>query len=153
MTHPDCTCPDDGRRLDCPAHGGTHPSDHGVPAIVYPQPTAEELAARNLPAVPEVPPTYAQSQVPLSEAPSIALGFALGYAVARPQNAADFGPFCALVETLAQRFGARPNSSIPISEWAVLVSLLPPDMTKRIELLYGMQRGQRWAQTGQRHPK
>lgn len=107
----------------------------------------------NLPVVPDVPPTYAQTAVPLSEAPSIALGYALGYAVARPQNAADFGPFCALVETLAQRFGPRPNSTIPISEWAVLVSLLPPDMVRRIELLYGMQRGQRWAQTGERHPK
>lgn len=133
-----------------------------MPAIVYPQLNQDERdmidAGRDphtggqLPAVTEAP-SYAQTDVPMSEAPAVALGFALGYAVARPQSADSFGPFCAVVEALAQRFQQRSNSSIPISEWAVLVSLLPPDLVRRVELLYGMQRGQRWARTGERHPK
>lgn len=97
--------------------------------------------------------TLGQQSVPLSEAPTAALAFALGYAVARPQHAAAFAPFCALVEELTARHVARPDSAIPTNELDRLMSLLPAPLARSIGMLYQAQRGQRWARTGDRHPK
>lgn len=85
--------------------------------------------------------------VPLSAAPTAALAFALGYAVARPIDANTFGPFCAMVEELM----ARRTDPATVSEWTRLMATLPPEVARRIEMLYQAQRGQRWARTGRRH--
>ncbi|QHB37372.1 hypothetical protein I5G58_gp070 [Mycobacterium phage BirdsNest] len=85
--------------------------------------------------------------VPLSQAPIVALAFALGYATARPQSANTFGPFCAMVEELMGR--GTPQES----EWTRLMRLLPMPLARSLGLLYQVQRGQRWARTGERHPK
>lgn len=98
----------------------------------------------------------ADRNVPLAQAPTAALAFALGYAVARPQSANAFGPFCAMVEELMGRtvdtgyLGGVPQRDT--SEWAQLLALLPRPLARSITLLYEAQRGQRWARTGQRHP-
>ena len=57
----------------------------------------------NLPAAAPVPPFVGDANIPLSRTPAVVLAFALGYAAARPQNAHQFGPFCALLEELALR--------------------------------------------------
>lgn len=85
--------------------------------------------------------------VPMSDAPLVALAFALGYAVARPQSADMFGPFLAVCEELMAR---RPDPAM-VSEWTRLLSLLPPTMARNLSLLYEVQRGQRWNRTGSRH--
>ena len=46
---------------------------------------------------------FGPANIPLSEAPTVALAFALGAAVSTPQRADRFGPFCAMVEELAAR--------------------------------------------------
>lgn len=98
-----------------------------------------------------------QHDVPLDAAPSTALAFALGYAVARPQNADAFGPFCAMVEQLQARPAVGPHGEdYPLdltNAWVQLMGLLPAPLARQIDMLYQAQRGQRWARTGQRHPK
>ncbi|QBI96424.1 hypothetical protein SEA_DONNY_66 [Mycobacterium phage Donny] len=92
---------------------------------------------------------------PLSETPTAALAFALGYACARPQSANHFGPFCALIEELSVRetgeaaTDAQLGAWNPASEIGRLLSLLPPDLSRAIVTLYQAQRGQRWHRTGQ----
>ena len=97
-------------------------------------------------------PGDAAAQTPLTQAPTVALAFALGYACARPQNANSFGPFCALVEVLMRR-PLDPEVGLEPSEWQALMRLLPREQARAITLLYEVQRGQRWARTGERHPK
>lgn len=105
----------------------------------------------NLPAPARQFGTLGQQQTPLADAPTAALAFALGYAVARPQSADTFGPFCAMCEELMNRPVARTGSAIPTTEWARLMDLLPPPVARNIAMLYQAQRGQRWAATGKRH--
>ena len=93
--------------------------------------------------------------MPLSEAPTDAIAFALGYAAARPQSADTFGPFCAMVEELQARRmirvthddvirgGVHPNA------YEALLHLLPPELSGAIRTLYMAQRGQRWSRTGE----
>lgn len=107
----------------------------------------------NLPARAEFGP----SGVPLSDAPTAALAFALGYAVARPQHANQFGPFCAMVEELMARESGSDDPG-PIGRYdqrkvfGTLMNLLPTDLSRSIAMLYQVQRGQRWARTGQYRP-
>ena len=94
--------------------------------------------------------TLGQEQTPMADAPTVALAFALGYAVARPQSADMFGPFLAVCEELMSR--TTPGDGvISSSEWSDLMGLLPPAVARNIGMLYQAQRGQRWARTGQRH--
>lgn len=95
--------------------------------------------------------------VPLSDAPTSALAFALGYAVARPVDANTFGPFCAMVEELMRRPSPGVTDPGPVggydmrTEFGRVMGLLPPDVSRRIAFLYQAQRGMRWARTGTRH--
>ncbi|QFP94682.1 hypothetical protein I5G59_gp62 [Mycobacterium phage LilMcDreamy] len=96
---------------------------------------------------------FGPHDTPLSEAPTAALAFALGYAAARPQSANDFGPFCAMVEELMARPTGRPAGPLggwdQRSEFGIVMSLLPAHLSRAIVMLYQAQRGQRWARTGQ----
>ncbi|QWY84406.1 hypothetical protein SEA_KNOCKER_64 [Mycobacterium phage Knocker] len=94
---------------------------------------------------------FGAHDVPLSAAPTAALAFALGYAIARPIEANTFGPFCAMVEELEHRPAGVLMDGTTLNEWTRLLSLLPPDVARRVVLLYQAQRGQRWARTGHRH--
>ncbi|URC18172.1 hypothetical protein SEA_ZENTENO07_71 [Mycobacterium phage Zenteno07] len=98
-------------------------------------------------------PSDRAAQTPLAEAPTVALAFALGYACARPQNANSFGPFCAVVEELMARPAVEGDTALAGGQWGALMRLLPPAQARAITLLYEVQRGQRWARTGERHPK
>jgi len=131
MTRPHlCTCPPDARYTGCPVHG----SDVPLPTDVENLPDRATFHSGD-------------DETPLSQAPTVALAFALGYACARPIDADTFGPFCAMVEELMAR-RSRPYSP---SQWTHLLATLPPEVARRIELLYQAQRGQRWANTGHRH--
>ncbi|AGT12963.1 hypothetical protein KAYACHO_59 [Mycobacterium phage KayaCho] len=96
------------------------------------------------------------ASIPLSQAPTAALAFALGYAAARPVSANQFGPFCALVEELSVRATDAEVTPGSLGQWdprtelGQLLATLPPDMARQITLLYQAQRGQRWAATGRR---
>lgn len=127
-----CRCRDPLREIaaDCPTHGHS-PEPVNLPDRAH----------------------FGDADIPLSAASTAALAFALGYAVARPVDANQFGPFCAMVEELQRRPVTRPDSRLPTTEMDQLMTLLPPDLSRRIAMLYQAQRGQRWAQTGQRHPK
>lgn len=100
---------------------------------------------------------FGPSDTPLSEAPTAALAFALGYAVARPQHAEAFGPFCAMVEELMARDSGSGDPG-PVGRYderkvfGVLMNLLPPDLSRAVAMLYQVQRGQRWHRTGQYRP-
>lgn len=107
---------------------------------------------RPVPVVPDFG-AAAGPATPLSDTPTAALAFALGYACARPQSANHFGPFCALIEEMSRReTGEAPG---PLGRWSPatelgrLLSLLPPDLASSISMLYQAQRGQRWHRTGQ----
>lgn len=94
--------------------------------------------------------------VPLSQAPSESLAFALGYIAARPVSADQFGGVTALVEELMRRDARhhpdeRPHdAALDGSLWNVLIALMPPDLARSLQLLYTAHRGQRWARTGRR---
>ncbi|ACF05062.1 hypothetical protein Nigel_59 [Mycobacterium phage Nigel] len=90
----------------------------------------------NLP-VPQVP-RFADG-TPLYMTPTSVLCFALGYAVMQRVDANRFGPFVAMCDELRRR-GA----------WDELMVTLPPDIARGVDLLYQVQRGQQWAQTGRR---
>lgn len=96
-------------------------------------------------------PSFGAAGIPLSEAPTAALAFALGYAVARPVDANAYAPFLAMCEELMARPAVVGDHAVGGGQWAVLMALLPPDVARRIEMLYQAQRGQRWARTGSRH--
>jgi hypothetical protein len=106
----------------------------------------------NLPVVPRF--RTGVSSMPLSATPTAALAFALGYAVARPQSADAFGPFCAMVEELMRRESGTDDRG-PVGGWdrttifGMLMSLLPEPQARAIVMLYQAQRGQRWHRTGQ----
>lgn len=110
----------------------------------------------NLPARPEF--DTGTRNIPLGEASTPALAFALGYAAARPQSAAQFAPFCAMVEELAKRVTAlgRDEPGVTLGAWdqrtelGALMAMLPGQMASQIQMLYQAQRGQRWAATGHR---
>lgn len=107
----------------------------------------------NLPARPTFG-TLGQEPTALSDAPTAALAFALGYAVARPQHANTFGPFCAMVEELMARparVTADGWAGTTASVWDQLMATLPAPVARNIGMLYQAQRGQRWAATGRRH--
>jgi len=99
------------------------------------------------------------ADVPLSQTPTAALAFALGYAVARPQSADAFGPFCAMVEELMRRpavtadgwegYQDGPEGVERGNAFGQLMGLLPEPQARAIVMLYQAQRGQRWARTGQ----
>lgn len=107
----------------------------------------------NLPARATDPP--GPTGVPLSQTPTEALVFALGYVVARPVNADQYGGVCALVEEIMRR-DARTDAqtdrdpSLDGSVWAMLPRYLPPDLVRAIHMLYMAHRGQRWHHTGRR---
>jgi hypothetical protein len=116
----------------------------------------------NLPAAQPVPPFVGDANIPLNRTPAVALAFALGYAAARPQNANQFGPFCALLEELALRpcddgDGLNQTTPIGLGSWdtgtalGALMAAIPGRLASQISLLYQGQRGQRWARTGRRH--
>lgn len=113
------------------------------------------MTTPNLPA--PAPATFGTTDVPLSAAPTSVLAFALGAAVTRPVDADQFGPFCAMVEELMNRRAPGVTDPGPLggydrrTEFGNLMGLLPPDMARRIAMLYQVQRGQRWARTGTRH--
>lgn len=109
----------------------------------------------NLPA--KLPPVIADAelakieapeQTRLRNAPTAALAFALGYAVSRPVYAEQYGGFCALAEELMARPSGRSDGVIQFSEWTELMTTLPTDIARQIQVLYQLQRGQRWAHTG-----
>ena len=115
----------------------------------------------NLPAAQPVPPFVGDANIPLSRTPAVALAFALGYAAARPQNAHQFGPFCAMLEELARRpsddgDGLRQTTPIGLGSWdtgtalGALMAAIPGRLASQLSLLYQGQRGQRWARTGRR---
>lgn len=104
----------------------------------------------NLPAVPAQ--TFGPGGTPLSEAPTAALAFALGYVVTQRVDPNHFGPFVALCQELMRRPAGSGDGVIEYSEWTVLLRALPAPMSSSLSLLYQMQRGQQWAQTG-RKPK
>lgn len=106
---------------------------------------------------PSAPSFKGSADIPLSQAPTAALVFALGAAVASPQKANRFGPFCAMVEELSRRtvpgvqaeavqsaLGAWDSST----ELGALVAVLPPELASQVSVLYSTMRGQRWAATG-----
>lgn len=103
----------------------------------------------NLPAHTADEPT-GPGGVPLSQTPTAALTFALGYIAASPVHADQYGGVCALVEELQSRFIARPASSIPTTEWAALLNQLPEQLARGLDMLYLAHKGQRWARTGRR---
>ncbi|QFG08994.1 hypothetical protein SEA_MAGPIE_58 [Mycobacterium phage Magpie] len=88
----------------------------------------------NLP-VPQVP-RFAGG-TPLHSTPTSALCFALGHVVTKDVRADSYGPFVELCAELRRR-GA----------WDELMVTLPPEVSRAVALLYQMQRGQQWAQTG-----
>lgn len=94
--------------------------------------------------------------VPLSQAPSEVLSFALGYIAARPVTADQWGGVTALVEELMRRdtrhhIDHQPdNPALDGSVWNALVRLMPPDLARSLQMLYAVHRGQRWAKTGRR---
>ena len=97
---------------------------------------------------------FAATGTPMSQTATSALAFALGYTCARPQSADAFGPFCAVVEALMARRSDVPTPG-PIggydqrTEFGVIMGLLPTDLARSVAMLYQVQRGQRWARTGQ----
>lgn len=100
---------------------------------------------------------FGPANIPLSEAPTVALAFALGAAVSTPQRADRFGPFCAMVEELAARKvpGAEAMAAQSImgswdtsTELGALLAVLPARMAVELNTLYSMMRGQRWKATG-----
>jgi hypothetical protein len=103
----------------------------------------------NLPAVPTQ--TFGPGGTPLSEAPTAALAFALGYVVTQRVDPNHFGPFVALCDELRRRRGGHGEPGSP-SEWTFLMAALPEEVGRAVSMLYQMQRGQQWAQTG-RKPK
>ena len=105
--------------------------------------------SRRLPAVPE--PTFADT-TPLSAAPTVALAFALGAAVTQRVDANRFGPFVAMCQELMARPAVVGDRAISGGQWGLLLTTLPPDVARSLSLLYQMQRGQAWAQTGVRPP-
>jgi hypothetical protein len=104
-------------------------------------------ATENLPALPPEP-TIPGGDAPLRDTPTIALAYTLGWIAAKPVRPDQWGLVCSLVDELSQRWRERPGSSIPTTEFAVLMAALPRSQADGIQLLYSMQRGQRWAQTG-----
>ena len=115
----------------------------------------------NLPAAQPVPPFVGDANIPLSRTPAVALAFALGYAAARPQNANQFGPFCAMLEELALRpgddgDGLTQTTPLGLGSWdtgtalGALMAALPGRLAGQINMLYTAHRGQRWAKTGRR---
>lgn len=99
-------------------------------------------------AVPDEP--TGPTGTPLRLTPTPALTFALGYVITQPVRAEEYGGICALVEELMGRMEIRSGSAIPVSSFGALMSILPPDVSRRIETLYQMQRAQRWRHTGRR---
>ena len=106
--------------------------------------------------LPATTPSFGDRDTPLSEAPSGALAVALGYALARPQSADTFAPFCAVVEELMARPSGRSQPG-PLGryderfEFGVIMNALPDRMARAVAMLYQAQRGMRWARTGNRH--
>jgi hypothetical protein len=110
------------------------------------------MPSENLPAVAAF--STGVASMPLTDAPTAALAFALGYAVARPVDANAFGPFCAMVEELMRRDSGSDDRG-PVGGWdqtnvfGMLLGLLPEAQARAIVMLYQAQRGQRWHRTGQ----
>ena len=109
----------------------------------------------NLPA--RQPEASGPTGVPLSRTPTEALCFALGYVVARPVQAEQYGGVCALVEELMRR-NARDDAasdrdpSLDGSLWAMLPRYMPAELARAVQTLYLAHRGQRWARTGKQGP-
>lgn len=97
--------------------------------------------------------------VPLSRTPTEALAFALGYVVAQPVHAEQYGGVCALVEEIMRRsmpvspdMGSLGDPSTDGSMWNQLMLYMPPQLARAVQTLYMVHRGQRWAKTGRRDP-
>ena len=106
---------------------------------------------------PGAPSFKGSADIPLSQAPTAALVFALGAAVASPQKANRFGPFCAMVEELSRRNipgAVVPDAHTLYGDWdrstelGALMAVLPPELASQVSMLYSTMRGQRWAATG-----
>jgi len=95
--------------------------------------------------------------VPLSQTPTEALAFALGYVVARPVHADQYGGVCALVEEIMRR-DARTDAAtdrdpaLDGSLWAMLIRYMPAALAAAVQTLYMAHRGQRWHHSGRRDP-
>ncbi|AAQ12142.1 hypothetical protein PBI_ORION_66 [Mycobacterium phage Orion] len=116
--------------------------------------TYRRIMTNNLPA-PTGPRLRDPASTPLSEAPTVVLAFALGYAAARPQHANTFGPFCAMVEELMTRPSGATDPG-PLGGYdqrtvfGSIMATIPPETARQLAMLYQAQRGQRWASTGHR---
>lgn len=104
------------------------------------------------PNLPERPPEpKGPTGIPLSATPTEALAFALGYVVARPVTAAQYGGVCALVEELQSRTVIRVlvgDDPRPYDAYTALLAALPVEMARSIQALYMAHRGQRWDRSG-----
>ncbi|AZS07650.1 hypothetical protein SEA_DURGA_68 [Mycobacterium phage Durga] len=125
------------------------PCPHGCDPIRCEHPVADNLPA------PADPRLRDPASTPLSEAPTVVLAFALGYAAARPQHANTFGPFCAMVEELMTRPSGATDPG-PLGGYdqrtvfGAIMATIPPETARQLAMLYQAQRGQRWASTGHR---
>jgi hypothetical protein len=91
---------------------------------------------------------------PLSEVPTAALVFTLGYICAKPAVAhKHYGGVAAIGDELSHRWRSRPNSAIPINEFDALRMALPPNVAALIEVMYRADRGQRMAGRRTNPPK
>ncbi|AYD82056.1 hypothetical protein I5G60_gp62 [Mycobacterium phage Saguaro] len=93
----------------------------------------------NLPAAPDPGTT------PLSQVPTAALIFTLGFCVARPEIAhKHYGGIAAIADELSHRRGGHGEAVSP-SEFTFLMAALPRDVAGAVEVLYRADRGQRMA--------
>jgi hypothetical protein len=98
---------------------------------------------------------FGPTNLPLSQTPTEALAFVLGWASAQPVRAEAFGGYCAVVEELQRRREVHQTRDDVVrggvhgDQLSALMSLLPPALARSIGMLYQVQRGQRWASTGQ----